>query len=439
MPFFLIYKMLAGSHRLPARSASSLHLSVRSTAGAVLALALLQASPVTAQSNETALDTVHSLSAGELAVETMATLEFPWAIAILPKNRMLITEKPGRLRVWEAGKLSGPLKGVPEVVYRGEGDQGGLLDVAVDPDHESNGLIYLSYVEAADQQPSGTHDLNDARFSTSVDTTDDIVRGGAVARARLDGAELKDVEVIWRQTPKTLGRGHFGHRLTFGPGGKLFITSGDRMQFDPAQNLSTNLGKVLRINTDGSIPEDNPFVGHDDALGDIWSYGHRNILAALMLPGSDQLLAFEMGPLGGDEVNLIKPGKNYGWHEVSNGSHYNRATIAPHAGTDEYEKPLRTWTPVISPSGAMIYDGPLMPEWQGSVLVGGLSSQTIVRLEMDGERIAVEERIPTGRRIRDLTQAPDGSIFALVDAKEGKLVRLLPVSTDAGQPVAVPE
>ena len=241
--------------------------------------------------------------------------------------------------------------------------------MALDPGHENNGLIYISYVEAADQHPSGTHDLNDARFSTYVDTSDDIVRGGVVALARLDGDELKDVEVIWRQTPKTMGRGHFGHRLTFSADGKLFITSGDRMRFDPAQNLGTNLGKVLRINTDGSIPEDNPFVGQDDALNEIWSYGHRNILAAVMPPGSDKLLAFEMGPLGGDEVNLIEASQDYGWPSVSNGSHCNRATTAPHVGTDEYKPPLRTWTPVISPSGAMVYNGTLIPGWQGSVLV----------------------------------------------------------------------
>lgn len=419
------------AHRLPVPTSY-----LRGSMVTVITLLLAQA-PLAWASQDP--DTVRSASVGDIEVETLATLEFPWAIAILPGNRMLITEKPGRLRIWEAGELSDPVKGVPEVVYRGAGDQGGLLDVVLDPDFRNNQVIYLSYVEAADQQPSSTHTLNDARFSTYVDTSDDIVRGGAVARARLDGNRLRDVKVIWRQEPKTLGRGHFGHRLTFGPDGKLLITSGDRMRFDPAQNLETNLGKILRINTDGSIPEDNPFAGRDDVRGDVWSYGHRNILAAVMHPDEDRLLVFEMGPLGGDEVNLIEKGKNYGWPEVSNGSHYNRATIPPHAGTDEYQKPLRTWTPVISPSGAMVYDGGLMPEWQGSVLVGGLSSKAIVRLEMDGDRIAVEERIPMDRRIRELVQAPDDSIYALVDDKEGKLIRLLPVRTDAGRPAVAPE
>ncbi|MDX1636060.1 MAG: PQQ-dependent sugar dehydrogenase [Marinobacter sp.] len=436
MPTLLTRARRIGSLRLRAQSPHNHNTAMRNALAALLLLAPFMAASADQQE---APERVTSASVGDLDVETLATLEFPWALAVLPGNRMLITEKPGHLRIWEAGELSDPVKGVPDVVYRGAGDQGGLLDVALDPDFDSNQRIYLSYVEAAEQQPSGTHDLNDARFATYVDTSDDIVRGGAVARGRLDGNRLRDVEVIWRQEPKTLGRGHFGHRLTFAPDGKLFITSGDRMRFDPAQNLNTNLGKIVRINTDGSIPEDNPFAGKDDARGDVWSYGHRNILAATMHPALDQLLVFEMGPLGGDEVNLIEKGGNYGWPEVSNGSHYNRATIPPHAGTDQYKQPLRTWTPVISPSGALVYDGTLMPEWQNSVLVGGLSSKAIVRLEMDGERIAVEERIDMGRRIRDLVQAPDDSLYALVDAKEGKLIRLLPVRTDAGRPAVAPE
>lgn len=439
MPTLMTRARHTGSRWLLIRRLWNLRRPMQLKLAAMLALTFLQAGSAAAQNTDVAPETVTSHSVGELAVETLATLEFPWAIAILPGNRMLITEKPGRLRIWEAGELSQPVKNVPKVLYQGAKDQGGLLDVLIDPDFDNNQLIYLSYVEAADQQPSGTHDTNDARFGPFVDTSDDIVRGGAVVRARLDGSQLKDVKVIWRQTPKALGRGHFGHRLTFGADGKLFITSGERMRFDPAQNLKTNLGKVVRINTDGSIPENNPFAGQADALGDIWSYGHRNILAAVMHPDSDKLLVFEMGPLGGDEVNLIEAGKNYGWPLVSNGAHYNRATIAPHGGSDEYEKPLRTWTPVISPSGAMVYDGALMPEWQGSVLVGGLSSKAIVRLEMDGDRIAVEERIPMNRRIRELAQAPDGSVYALVDAEEGKLLRLLPVRTDAVQPMAGPE
>ncbi|WP_202980250.1 PQQ-dependent sugar dehydrogenase [Marinobacter fonticola] len=426
-----------GRNRLQTHAFSNPQPFVGAALAALLTMSLCFSAAAQAEAQVSG-DTVTSSSAGDLAVETLAKLEFPWALAILPGNRMLITEKPGRLRIFEAGELSEPVQGVPEVAYRGPKDQGGLLDVALHPDFQSNKLIYLSYVEASDQQPSSIGDTGDARFGGNLDKSDNIVRGGAVARAKLEGHQLTDLEVIWRQAPKTLGRGHFGHRLLFGPDGKLFITSGERMRFDPSQSLSSNLGKVVRINADGSVPEDNPFVGKQDALGDIWSYGHRNILAMVMHPESDLLLAFEMGPLGGDEVNVIEPGKNYGWPKVSNGAQYNRATIPPHAGTEEYQKPIRSWTPVISPSGAMVYDGGLIPEWQGSVLVGGLSSTAIVRLEMDGNRIAVEERVDMQRRIRDLVQAPDGSLYVLVDDKKGSLLRLLPVRTDAGRPAVAP-
>lgn len=378
-----------------------------------------------AHSQTDAPDTVSSNS-GDIQVEELATLEYPWGLAQLPDGRLLVTEKPGRLRIWEDGNLSEPVQGVPEVVYRTPGEQGGLLDVALDPNFEENRLVYISYVEAAEQQPDAIRDTGDARFGGGLDRSDGIIRGGAVARGRLEGERLQDLEVIWRQQPKTVGRGHFGNRLVFAPDGKLFITSGDRMRFEPAQSLESNLGKILRINADGSIPEDNPFVDQEDALDDIWSYGHRNILAAAFEPESERLWAFEMGPLGGDEVNLIQVERNYGWPTVSNGSHYNRQTIPPHAGTDEFEAPVRTWTPVISPSGAMFYDGSLFEEWQGSALVGGLSSQALVRLVLDGDRISVEERINMQRRIRDIIQTPDGAILAIVDAENGALLRLTP-------------
>ncbi|WP_207308997.1 PQQ-dependent sugar dehydrogenase [Marinobacter salicampi] len=405
----------------------------------ILGISLAVSAPVQAQSEDKEPPNEVGMQGGTIEIEELATLEFPWGMAILPGNRMLITEKPGNLRVWSDGELSDPVKGVPEVHYEGSGDQGGLLDVILDPEFDSNNRIYLSYTEAADKQPEDLRDTKDVRFADYIDTSRSTLRGGAVARATLDGNQLKDVEVIWRQEPKTIGRGHFGHRMVFGPDDKLFIMSGDRMRFEPAQNLNTNLGKVIRINRDGSNPEDNPSFDEEDARGDIWSYGHRNILAAAFDPETDKLWTFEMGPLGGDEVNLIEKGKNYGWPTVSNGAQYNRDPIPGHPGTDEFEDPIRTWTPVVSPSGAMFYDGTLIPEWQGSLLVGGLSSKSIVRLELDDERIAVEERIDMQRRIRDLKQAPDGSIYALVDAEEGKLLRLIPERTDAGRPVAAPE
>jgi glucose/arabinose dehydrogenase len=372
---------------------------------------------------------------GDVRVEPLATLEFPWGMEMLPDDRLLITEKPGRLRIFDGQQLSPPLAGVPTVVYRGADDQGGLLDVAVDPDFGSNGLIYLSYVEAAEGEIDSLRDTDDFRFP-AVDRADDVVRGGAVARGRLDGEALRDVEVIWRQFPKTVGRGHFGNRLVFAPDGTLFVTSGDRMRFEPAQDRTTNLGKVVRINRDGSAPEDNPFVGQEGARSEIYSYGHRNTLSAAIEPETARLVVVEMGPLGGDELNVIEAGRNYGWPLVSNGDHYVRPgtpalTVIPGHGTSmEFEQPLRSWSPVISPSGAAFYTAGLFREWRGDLLVGGLSSQALVRLRLDGERVAVEERLRMNQRIRDVLQARDGAILLLVDAANGELLRLTPAEIE---------
>ncbi|HZI17085.1 MAG TPA: PQQ-dependent sugar dehydrogenase [Pyrinomonadaceae bacterium] len=371
-------------------------------------------------------------SAGNIRVERLATLEFPWGLALLPDGRLLVTEKPGRLRVWAGGKLSEPLQGVPSVVNLRPGEQGGLLDVKVDPDFARNGFVYLSYSEAAEQQSSGVTDTGDMRFGRLAGSQDNVIRGGAVARARLVGDRLTDLQVIWRQTPKTVGRGHFGNRMAFGPDGKLYIASGDRMRFEPAQNPASNLGKVVRINTDGSVPADNPFVGREGARDDVWSLGHRNILS-LAFDSAGRLWAFEMGPLGGDEVNLVAKGENYGWPLVSNGDNYNgrdftNPPIPDHPTRREFREPVRTWTPVVSPSGSIFYSGSLFQGWRGSALVGGLSSQAIVRLGFDGGRIAIEERINMGRRVRDLIQAPDGSLYVIVDAEKGDLLRLSPAA-----------
>ncbi len=375
--------------------------------------------------NTTPPDTVTS-SIGNIRIERLATLELPWGMALLPDGRLLITEKPGRLRIWGNGRMSEPVQGVPKVVYRGsQEDQGGLLDVAIDPDFARNSLVYLSYVEASEQQPSDIAETGESRFG-DMDTSDNIVRGGAVARGRLDGNQLRDVQVIWRQVPKTLGRGHFGNRLVFAPDGKLFITSGERMRFEPAQSLSSNLGKVVRINSDGSIPTDNPFVGRANARGDIWSYGHRNMLSAAIDPASGRLWIVEMGPLGGDELNLIERGKNYGWPIVSNGDNYNGSPIPDHTTRTDLQAPIRSWNPVISPSGALFYTGTLFQGWSGSLLAGGLSSQSLVRLTLDGDRVSFEEWIAMKRRIRDLIQMPDGAILVIVDDKNGELLRLAP-------------
>lgn len=352
-----------------------------------------------------------SSSAGPIRVERLASLEFPWAVAALPDGRLLITEKPGRLRIFADGKLSAPVEGVPKTSYRErKAEQGGLLDVAVDPGFAQNRRIYLSYSEPAEKQSTDQKETNDPRFGGGIDMTDTMLVGGAVARATLDGNRLSGVQVIWRQAPKTIGRGHFGHRMVFGSDGSLFVTSGDRMRFDPAQDSKSSLGKVVRITPDGR--EEN------------WSMGHRNMLALAMRP-SGELWGIEMGPLGGDELNRIEQGKNYGWPVVSDGDNYDKSPIPDHKTHPEFQAPVKTWTPVISASGALFYDGALFP-WRGDLIAGGLSSQAIIRLTLDGNQVKNEERISMGRRMRDVVQAHDGALLAVTDDKQGELLRLSP-------------
>jgi len=359
--------------------------------------------------------------AGPIRVETLASLEYPWAVAQLPDGRLLVTEKPGRLRIFDNGKLSPPIEGVPKTSYRErKQEQGGLLDVAVDPNFAQNRRIYFSFSEPAPTQSPDQKETGDPRFGGGLDLTDNMLVGGAVASATLDGTTLKDVRVIWRQTPKTIGRGHFGNRIVFNKDGTMFITSADRMRFDPAQDPNSNLGKVVRINADGSVPKDNPTAGKD-----IWSSGHRNVLSAAVHPASGQLYVVEMGPLGGDELNVIQKGGNYGWPVVSNGDNYDKSPIPDHDTGKEFIAPIKTWTPVISPSGGQFYDGSLFP-WKGDLIVGGLSSMAIVRLTIDGTTLKNEERIDMKRRIRDVLQARDGALLVITDEKDGALLRLTP-------------
>jgi glucose/arabinose dehydrogenase len=337
-----------------------------------------------------------------LKVETVASgLKFPWGLAALPDRRLLVTERTGGLRiVSKDGSVSEPLKGVPQVVAD---QQGGLLDVALDPNFAESGLVYLSYSEPGD---GGA--------------------GTAVARGKLGADALENVEVIFRQKPKVDSGLHFGSRLAFAPDGKLFVTLGERFKFDPAQDLSTTLGKVVRINPDGSVPDDNPFSGRDGVLPEIYSYGHRNPQGAAIHPETGKLWETEFGPLGGDELNVIEAGKDYGWPAVSWGKHYNGKEIPDPPTRPEFTDAIKQWTPVISPSGITFYTGNTIPAWKGNLLIAGLSSQGIVRLTLDGEKVVGEERIPLKNRIRNVVQGPDGAVYVLTDNGSGEILRLSP-------------
>ncbi len=352
-------------------------------------------------------DNVIETKTGKIAVSTVTRgLEHPWGLAFLPDGRLLVTERPGRLRlVTKDGAVSEPLKGVPAVFAQG---QGGLLDVALDPGFAANRLVYLSYAEPGE---GGA--------------------GTAVARGKLGSDGLEDVEVIFRQEPKVEGGNHFGGRLAFAPDGKLFVTLGERFKFAPAQDLSTDLGKIVRINPDGSVPQDNPFAGKEGARAEIWSYGHRNPQGAAINPKTGKLWESEFGPKGGDEVNIPEAGKNYGWPVVSWGDNYDGTPIPKPPTHPEFADAVAHWNPVISPSGIAFYTGDAIPAWQGNLLLAGLSSQSIVRLILDGETVTGEERIPMGERIRDVVQGPDGAVYALTDEPDGAILKLAAASPSA--------
>ena len=363
---------------------------------------------------------------GVIKVEHLEKLNEPWGMAFLPDGRLLITEKPGSLKIYSDGKLSKSVKGLPEVSYRG---QGGLLDIEVDPNFTTNNFVYISYVEAATEQPKDAKLKVDPRLGTFIEKDDVIIKGAVVARAKLENEELKDLTVIWRQVPKTMGLGHYGGRLAFADGGKLFITSGDRQLFDPAQDMKSNLGKVLRINSDGTIPKDNPYAKKGGVEAQIWTSGHRNSLGLAVNPSTKKLWAIEMGPVHGDEINMIEAGKNYGWPIVSNGSNYDGTKIPDHETKPKFAGPLYYWHPGVSPSGMTFYSGTKFKNWQGSVLVGALSGETLLRLTLEGDKVTAEERLPINKRIRDVAEAKDGSVLLLTDGKDGELLRLKPEAT----------
>lgn len=364
-------------------------------------------------------------AADDIEIENIAKFSNPWALAFLPDGKLLVTEKGGNLYIFADGKLSSPIEGVPKVEYK---DQGGLLDVAVDPDFANTKFVYLSYSERAEQQPEDAKEEKDARLGDYQDLSDNVLKGMAVARGRLEDNQLEDVKVIWRQVPKTIGRGHFGGRLVFAPDGKLFITSGDRQRFESTQDMASNLGKVVRINPDGSIPDDNPFVGQGDALPEIWTLGHRNELGAAINPASGELWLHEMGPKGGDEVNIVVRGRNYGWPKVSQGMHYDDQPIPDHKTKPEFATPAYSWNPSISPAGFIFYTGDKHPAWKGKALLGGLSSEALIVLTLDSDKVVSDEIIDMGRRIRDVAQTPDGAVLLLVDGESGgDLLRLTPI------------
>ncbi|KRG38065.1 glucose dehydrogenase [Stenotrophomonas panacihumi] len=339
----------------------------------------------------------------------VAKFDEPWAMAFLPDGTALVSEKRGELqRIDTRTGRKGRVSGVPRVDY---GGQGGFGDVLPHPDFARNGWVYLSYAEAGEGD----------------------TRGGAVARAKLvldtrGGGALSDVQVIWRQVPKVSGRGHYGHRLAFGPGGKLWITSSERQKFDPAQDMASNLGKIIRLNDDGSVPADNPFAKQGGVAAQAWTLGHRNALG-IAFDAQGRLWEHEMGPKGGDELNLIERGANYGYPIVSNGDHYDGTPIPDHDTRPEFAAPKITWNPVISPAGFIIYSGNQFPAWRGNGFIGGLSSHTLVRVALEGEQAREVERYDMGERIREVEQGPDGAIWLLEDGKDagaGRLLRLAP-------------
>ncbi|MFV1873605.1 MAG: PQQ-dependent sugar dehydrogenase [Oleiphilus sp.] len=340
-----------------------------------------------------------------IMTESFGQFNEPWAMTFLPDGRLLITEKPGVLVLFDTDTGAKTfIDGVPDVVYAG---QGGLGDVILHPNFADNNWIYFSYAER-----------NNAGK-----------QGAAVARAKLQlpatQPTLENIEVIWRQSPFLNGSGHYSHRLAFGPDGYLFITSGDRQEQTPAQDWDKNLGKIIRLHEDGSVPVDNPFQDKGELAKSFWTLGHRNLLG-ITFDASGNLWSHEMGPKDGDEFNLIKAGDNYGWPIVSWGDQYSGFPIPDHDTRPEFHAPETYWVPTIAPSGLIIYSGTLFPGWQGDAFIGGLKSQALIRVDITGLQAREAERFDMKNRIREVEQDKEGAIWVLQDGGDAQLLRLTP-------------
>jgi glucose/arabinose dehydrogenase len=382
--------------------------ATRAALAAIVGLSLLivETGPATSQQTNAPRP-----APSKVTVETFATgLAHPWALQFLPDGRLIVTERDGRLRIISRdGRLGPPIKGVPAVAATG---QGGLLDIALAPDFATSRVIVMSFAE-----PRG-----------------DGLNGTSVARAVLaldasgDGGALSDVRVILRQQPATRGGLHFGSRLAFADDGTLFVTLGERYQRDEAQSLERHWGKVVRINLDGTVPADNPFVGRPPALPEIWSVGHRNPQSAAIHPLTRELWTVEHGARGGDEVNIPRKGRNYGWPLITYGRDYSGARIGTGTSREGLEQPIYYWDPSIAPSGMAFYTSDAAPAWKGNLFVGALAGQMLVRLVLDGERVIGEERllVDLGKRMRDVRAGPDGAIWVATDHPRGEIIRVVP-------------
>lgn len=373
-------------------------MRIRHFFAAVFAASFAILAPANAQ-------TVQSQKQAFRRVVVASGLDHPWSLAFLPDGRMLVSERPGRLRLIAGGRLQAqPVSGVPEVVAKG---QGGLLDVVLHPDYADNGWIYLSF---AAPSLRGAHT--------------------AVARARLDGNRLADLQTIFKANNIASGGVHFGSRLAFGGDGKLYVTVGERGDSDRAQELDSHNGTTVRLNDDGTVPDDNPFRNTAGAMPEIYSYGHRNPQGMARHPGTGAIWLHEHGPKGGDEINIVRPGVNYGWPVITYGRSYAGFAIGEGSQKPGLAQPILHWTPSIAPSGMAFYTGDRFPAWRGNLFVGSLKFRHVVRVELDGARVIAQERLLENAfgRVRDVRQGPDGLLYLLTDEDDGALIRLEPVA-----------